>query len=228
MADLWASHYTDRGLRASGGAARWQGWRRQERVGGHLWGAATGGSEAPSGLDKGTKDEGGLDGTNGDDGEKRGGSLNSSSVSQSIRSPSMSSSPRCIIRSLSAMVQGAELHSMLTPSMAGSLVVGTIAGSHTWSDGLGSISGVIFRSVAQLCASSLIAVGNGSPSSVGLGWCSAPQRVGGLSSESGVDLVRSSTRQMVSGDPLLGRVHSMKAENYAQGQTAALCMRHSG
>ncbi len=38
----------------------------------------------------------GLDGTSRDDGERRGGSSISSSVSQSISSPSMSSSPRCI------------------------------------------------------------------------------------------------------------------------------------
>ncbi len=33
MADPRGSHHTDRGLRASGGAARWQRWRRQKRVG---------------------------------------------------------------------------------------------------------------------------------------------------------------------------------------------------
>ncbi len=45
--------------------------------------------------------------------------------------PSMSSSPRCIISSPSAAVQGVELHSALTLSTACSLVVGTVAGSRT-------------------------------------------------------------------------------------------------
>ncbi len=75
--------------------------------------------------------------------------------------PSLSSSPRGLISSPSAAVQGAELH-----STACSLVMGTVAGSRTWSDGLGSTSGAIFRSVARLCAGSLIAEGNGSTSSV--------------------------------------------------------------
>ncbi len=48
--------------------------------------------------------------------------------------PWRSSSPSCIISSPSAAVQGAELHSRLTPSMACSLVVGTVAGSRTWSE----------------------------------------------------------------------------------------------
>ncbi len=54
--------------------------------------------------------------------------------------PSLSSSPRCNIGLPSATVQGAELHSALTPSTACSLVMGTVTGNRTWSDGLGSIS----------------------------------------------------------------------------------------
>ncbi len=84
--------------------------------------------------------------------------------------PSMSSIPRCIISSPSAEVHGTELHS-LTPSTACSLVVGTVVGS-----------------VARLCAGSLILAGNGSPSSMGSGWCSAPWGDGGLGSLSGMDL----------------------------------------
>ncbi len=195
MAVPRGSHHKDGGLRVSRGAARRQrcGWEgghfrgagtgghfRGASTGGHFRGAGTGGSEVPSGLDKGTKDEGGLDGTSGDDGERRGGSSISSSVFQSIKSPSMSSSPRCIISSPSATVQGVELHSALTLSTAGSLVMGTVADSRTWSDGLGSTSEVILCSVARLCAGLQIAVGNGSPSSVGSGWCSAPRGDGGL------------------------------------------------
>ncbi len=112
---------------------------------------------------------------------------------------------------------GAELHSALTPSTAGSLVVGTVASSRTWSDGLGSTSRAIFRSVAWLCAGSLIAAGNGSPSSVGSGWCSAPRGDGGLGSGSGVDLARSSSGETVRGDPFLARVHSTKAAKSSRG-----------
>ncbi len=108
--------------------------------------------------------------------------------------PSLSSSPRGLISSPSAAVQGAELH-----STACFLVMGTVAGSRTWSDGLGSTSGAIFRSVARLCAGSLIAEGNGSTSSVGSGWCSAPRGDGGLGSGSGVDLARSSSGETVRG-----------------------------
>ncbi len=83
-----------------GGRSRWEGEHfRGAGTGGHFRRAGTGGSGAPSGLDMGTRDEGGLDGTSGDDGERRGGNLNSSSVSQSMKSPSMFSSPRCIISS---------------------------------------------------------------------------------------------------------------------------------
>ncbi len=53
--------------------------------------------------------------------------------------------------------------------------------------------------------------GSGSPSLVGSGWCSIPRGDGGLGSGSGVDLARSSSGQMVSGDPFLARVHSTKA-----------------
>ncbi len=205
MADPRGSHCTDGGLRASGGlpdesggggrSGREGGHFRGAGTGGHFRGAGTGGhfrgagtgeSEAPSVLD----------GTSGDDGERRGGISYSSSVSQSIKSPSMSSSPRCRISSPSATVQGAELHSALTPSTAGSLVVGIVTGSRTWSDVLGSTSGAILCSVARLCAGSQIAAGNGSPSSVGSGWCSVPLGDGGLGSGSGVDLARSSTAQM--------------------------------
>ncbi len=54
----------------SGGAGS-GGRLRGAGTGGHFRGAGTGESGAPSGLDKGTRDEGGLDGTSGDDGERR-------------------------------------------------------------------------------------------------------------------------------------------------------------
>ncbi len=98
--------------------------------------------------------------------------------------------------------------------------MGTVAGSRTWSDGLGSTSGTIIRSVARLSAGSQNAAGNGSPSSVGSGWCSLPRGDGGLGSGSGVDLARSSTVQMVRGDPLLARVHSTKAVKSSRGQSS--------
>ncbi len=98
--------------------------------------------------------------------------------------------------------------------------------NHTWSDVLGSTSGTIFRSVARLCAGSLIAAGNGSPSSVGSGWCSAPRGDGGLGSGSGVDLARSSSGETVRGDPFLTRVHSTKAAK--SSRTIFGCTRCSG
>ncbi len=98
--------------------------------------------------------------------------------------------------------------------------MGTVAGSRTWSDGLGSTSGAIIRSVARLSAGSQIAAGNGSPSSVGSGWCSGPRGDGGLGSGSGVDLARSSSWETVRGDPFLARVHSTKAANSARGPSS--------
>ncbi len=141
----WRGAGTGGHWRGAGTGGHWRGagtgghWR-DAGTGGHWRGAGTGGrwrgagtgeSEAPSGLDR----------TSGDDGGRRGGISYSNSVSQSIKSSSMSSSPRCIISSISAVVQGAELHSALTPSTAGSLVVGIVAGSRTRSDGLGRTSG---------------------------------------------------------------------------------------
>ncbi len=99
-------------------------------MGGHWRGAGTGGRRQEAGTGE-SEAPSGLDGTSGDDGERRGGISYSSSVSQSFKSPSMSSSPRCTISSTSAAVQGAELHSALTPSTTGSLVVVIVAGSCT-------------------------------------------------------------------------------------------------
>ncbi len=77
---------TSRGNGELDGTCRGTGGRRRGAGTGGRWrGVGTGESEAPSGLD----------GTSGDDGERRGGISYSSSVSQSIKSPSMSSSPRC-------------------------------------------------------------------------------------------------------------------------------------
>ncbi len=149
MVDPRGSHCTDMGWGRAGGQPADSGGGG--RSGWHFRGADTGESEAPSGLDKGIKAGGGLDRTSGDDGERRGGSSISRASSQSIRSHSISSSPRCVSSSPSAAVQGAELHSVLTPSTACSLVMGTVAGSRTWSDGLGSISEVILCSVARRC-----------------------------------------------------------------------------
>ncbi len=54
-------------------------------------------------------------------------------------------------------------------------MMGTVAGSRTWSDGLGSTSEDILCSVARRCTGSRIVAGNGSPSSVGS--AGAPHRV---------------------------------------------------
>ncbi len=188
-------------------------------TGGHFRGAGTGESEAPSGLDKGTKDEGGLDRNQRDDWEREG------AVRSPEQHPSLSDPAPCLAVPdlLTAHPQpraGAELHSALTPSTACSLVMGTVAGSRTWSDGLGSTSGTIIRSVARLSAGSQITAGNGSPSSVGSGWCSLPRGDGGLGSGSGVDLARSSSGETVRGDPFLTRVHSTKAAKSSRGPSS--------
>ncbi len=108
-ADSRRLHHTDGGLRVSRGAARRQRWRRQERVGGWAFVSL-----------RAFRDT------------LRIGSLQICLPINQI--PWRSSSPSCIISSPSAAVQGAELHSRLTPSMACSLVVGTVAGSRTWSE----------------------------------------------------------------------------------------------
>ncbi len=188
MAYPWGSHRTDSGLRASGGATRRQRWREagaggragifeeralegifEERaLEGTFEEQALKDLKPPQGWIREPRTKEGWTDQR-DDGERRGGTSISRSVSRSIRSPTKSSSPRCKISSPSATVQGAELNSALTPSTAGSLVVGTVAGSRTWSDVLGSTSGAILCSVARLCDGSLIAAVNGSPSSVGSG-----------------------------------------------------------
>ncbi len=152
---FWRSGHWRALWRMLSGSGHWRALWRTLSGSGHWRALWSGGAE--------------LAGTSGDEGERRGGSSISSSALQSIKSPSMSSRPRCTISSPSATVQGAELHSALTPSTAGFLVVGIVAGSHTWSDGLGSTSVAIIRSVARLRAGSQIAAGNGSPSSVGSG-----------------------------------------------------------
>ncbi len=167
-------------------------------------------------MDKGIKDKGELDETSGDDGKWRGGSSISRAASHSIRSRSMSSSPKCVSSSPSAAVQGAELHSVHSLLSRG----GHCRGSRSWSDGLGSTSGLITRSVARLSAGSQIAAGNGSQSSVGSGWCSAPRGDGGLGSGSGVDLARASSGETVRGDPFFTRVHSTKAAKSSRGPSS--------
>ncbi len=115
------SHRIDGGLRASRGAAKRQRWRRifEER-------ALEGALEARSWLEPAETKEGWMGPAEMKE-RGEGGISITSSVLKSIKSPSMSSSPRCTISSPSAVVQEAELHSALTPSMAGSLVVGTVA-----------------------------------------------------------------------------------------------------
>lgn len=51
------------------------------------------------------------------------------------------------------------LPSTLSPSTAFSLAMGVAAGSHTWSDRLGSTSGAILRSVALYCTDWLSIIG---------------------------------------------------------------------
>ncbi len=166
-------------------------------------------------------DEGGLDGTSGDDGERRGGSSISRAASQSIRSRSMSISPRCINSSPSAAVQVAELHSTITPSTAGSLKAGVVAGSRTLTDVICSSGSVVILSSVTPCGDgSSVAVGSGSLSAVDSGMRSTQRGDGGLGTGSGVDLARSSSVETLKDDPFLARVHSTNAANSARGPSS--------
>ncbi len=84
----------------------------------------------------------------------------------------------------SAMVQWAELPSAFSLSMMLSPVASSVAGSCTWSDMLGSSSGVIPSTVAPCGDGSSFVAGSGSPSVVGSGSCSTQRGDGGLGSGS--------------------------------------------
>ncbi len=129
MADPRGSHRTDRGLRVRGGGCQ-----------------TTAVEEAGAGGRAGIFEERALEdlkppqgGTSRDDGERRGGSSNSSSVSQSIKPPG-------------APLRAHTVHGWLP------------RGGHCC-----RLSHLILNSVVRLCAGSQIAAGNGSLSSVGSG-----------------------------------------------------------
>ncbi len=196
------SHRTDRGLRASGGDARKQPWKRQDRVGifeeralsriGH-WRI---GSPLRAGRGDQRQRRAGWD-QQGWRRKERG------QVDLPISFP---------VYQVPFQIQQPQMHNPLTLGRgAGPLCAHIVHGllprgghyrrlSHlVWRVGLDF--GVILCSVAPLCAGSRIIAGNGSPSSVGSGWCSAPWGDGGLGSGSGVDLARSSTGKMLRSDP---------------------------
>ncbi len=131
-------------------------------------------------LDGTSGGQGELDGTSGGNGEWRGASSTSRSVSQSIRSSSMSSSPSCLIHSPSATMQGAELFSTLSLSATFSHVADTVAGSRTLTDVSGSGSASILSTVAPSGDGSSVVAGSGSTSAVGSGMRSAQRGDGGL------------------------------------------------
>ncbi len=175
------------------------------------------GSEALPGPDVGTRALSGLDvGTGVTEGSDKGGRRGGRSAYKYIRYPSAFHSPRSINSSPSAKVQWVELLSAISLAMAFSLMAGVVAGSRTRSDVTRSSgSAAILSSVAPRCDGSSVAAGSGSPSSVGSGFCSAQLGDGGLGSGSGVELPRSSTGQMVRGNPFLASIHSTKAAKYA-------------
>ncbi len=87
-------------------------------------------------------------------------------------------------------MQGAELLSALTPSVALSLKAGAVTGSRTLTDVIcSSGSAAIVNSVAPCGDGSSVVAGSGSPSAVGSGMRAAQRGDGGLGTGSGVALV---------------------------------------
>ncbi len=148
---------------------------RSRWEGGNLWASGL------SGLKSGTGDFSGLNsGMGAHSGLNSGTGTLSSSVWHSCRA---------ILSSPSAAVQGAELLSALTLSVAFSLVAGVVAGSRTWSDdpwGSGSVA--ILSSVALLSDGLSVVTCSGSPLAVSSGSHSAQRGDGGLGTGSGVAL----------------------------------------
>ncbi len=126
-------------------------------------------------------------------------------------SPLLWHSPRAILSSPSAAVQGAELLSVLTPSVAFSLKAGVVAGSRTLTDVISSSGSAAIRGSVAPCGDGLsVAADSGSPSAVGSGMRSSQRGDGGLGTGSGVELARFSWEQAGNGDPFLASVHSTK------------------
>ncbi len=81
----------------------------------------------------------------------------------------------------SAAVQWAGFSAAPSCSTVTSTVTCDVASSRTWSEGWwGSGPGAIPSSIAPSYDGSWVAMGSGSPSAVGLGWCSANRGDGGL------------------------------------------------
>ncbi len=174
-------------------------------TGGHFQGEGTGESEAPSGLD----------GTSGDDGERRGAFRTpAQSPSQSNPPPcpavpeveSVHPQPRCRGRSSTPCSHRPRLAPSwwaLSPALAPGLT------------GWAQLPG---QSSAQLLGFAL-ACRSWREMALCHRWAraDAPRGDGGLGSGSGVDLARSSSGETVRGDLFLARVHSTKTANSARG-----------
>ncbi len=184
--------------------------------GGLLRGAGTGGrsgGEGSGGRLRGAG-TGGRSGGAGSGGRLRGAGTGA------LR-PLLWHNPRAILSSSSAAVQGAELLSALTLSVAFSLKAGVVAGSRTLTDVICSSGSVAILSSVALCGDgSSVAAGSGSPSVVGSGMCSVQRGDGGLATGSGVALARFSWEQAGNGDPFLTNVHSTKAVKFARGPSS--------
>ncbi len=177
--------HTHTKLRLPAEGARLTGERQSLSVQDMETGALSGldwGTGALSGLNSGLGALSGQDVEPGvTEGSKQCGRRGGKSASTSIASPSKSSSPRSKFSSPSAMVQGAELLSTLSLSMAFSLVAGIVAGSCTWSDVISGSTAIL--STIALC-------GDCSSVAAGSGLSSASWGDGGLCSGSGCALDR--------------------------------------
>lgn len=147
---------------------------------------------------------------------------------QQIHLKSESSSHRSTLGTLSAMVQGMELLSVLSLFSAFSLVARLIAGSRTWTDIISnscSSTVVILSSVVPFGDVSLVTVVI--LLLVGSGLSSAQQGDGRLGSVSGVELVRTSLGQTVNRDPLLASIYFIKVKS-ARGPSSDDGTLHAG
>ncbi len=132
------------------------------------------------------------------------------------------------ISSPSAAVQGAELHFLLSPFTACSLGAGIAAGSRTWADGMGSVSGAIPHSVAlrwlvDRGGKWLSVIGG-----IGLELCTSKRWWAGLWVRSGTGEIPSELT--VNGDPYLTSDMDTKAAKSSRGQyvTVCCCRKNAG
>ncbi len=183
--------------------------------GGRFLGAGTGGCNGGTGSRFQGTGTGALRGLNSGTGALPGLNWRSGALS-----PLLWHRPHAILSSPSAAVQGTDLLSMLTPSVAFSLEAGVVAGSGTLTDAISS-----YGSAAILSSVWRWLIGRGGlwlSFSVGLRQVlrAVGRWLAGLGTGSGVELARFSWEQAGNGDPFLSSVHSTKGANFTRGPSS--------